>query len=94
MIVVWSADARQDLYNIERYLIEANPNAAARILDDIIQAGERLRDFPRRARPSRLKARRELRVLRQPYFLLYRGLKENVEILRVIHESRDWPQAE
>ncbi|MDP2196877.1 MAG: type II toxin-antitoxin system RelE/ParE family toxin [Rhodocyclaceae bacterium] len=43
-------------------------------------------------RPGRVPGTRELVVTRFPYILPYRVREQAVEILRIFHTSRKWPQ--
>lgn len=48
-------------------------------------------NMPSRGRPGRVPHTRELQVTKTSCFLVYRLKKEIVEILRVIHSSRSYP---
>jgi toxin ParE1/3/4 len=93
MIVEWSPRALRELLAIDEYLSDRNPTAASAVVDEIIEAGESLAQFPSRGRPSRRAQRRELFMPNRPYFLVYRVLRQRIRITRVIHTSRDWPSS-
>ena len=51
-----------------------------------------LADHPQLGRPGRSPGTREWVVTRFSYILPYRARGETVEILRVFHTARKWPQ--
>ncbi len=92
MIVIWSPTARAHLRHAETFIAEDNPRAAAKTAERILDAVERLRDFPASGRPGKLPHTRELVVTGTPFILPYRVKGEAVEILGVIHGARKWPE--
>ena len=91
MIIAWSLLARGDLEQLRAYIEGDNAKAAARIADLILNAAERLDQFPYLGRPGRETATRELVVPRTPYIVIYRVRGEALEILRVLHGAQRWP---
>jgi plasmid stabilization system protein ParE len=69
-----------------------NPRAAERIVDDIFAATDRLASFPAMGRPGRVLGTRELVVSNTPYIVAYRARGQVVEIIRVLHGARRWPE--
>jgi toxin ParE1/3/4 len=47
---------------------------------------------PQSGRPGRVSGTRELVVTRTPYVVPYRVQGRNIEILRVYHGARKWPE--
>lgn len=92
MILVWSPTARAHLGYVEAFIAEDNSPAAAKTAERILDAVERLLDFPASGRPGKLPHTRELVVPGTPFFLPYRVKGEVVEILGVIHGARKWPE--
>ena len=92
MILIWSPTARAHLRQAEAFIAEDNPRAAAKTAKRILDAVERLKDFPASGRPGKLPHTRELVVPGTPFFLPYRVKGEAVEILGVIHGARKWPE--
>ncbi len=43
-------------------------------------------------RPGRVKGTRELVVTRTPYIVAYRLKRQSIQILRVLHGARLWPE--
>jgi len=92
VILIWSPTARVHLRHAEAFIAEDNPRTAAKTAERIIDAVERLRDFPASGRPGKLPHTRELVVPGTPFFLPYRVKGEAVEILGVLHGARMWPE--
>jgi toxin ParE1/3/4 len=93
MVIIWSDAATQDLNDIWGYIARDNPDAATatvRGLRDTIQT--RLVDQPEIGRPGRVSGTRELVVEHTPYVLPYRVIGQQLEIIRVYHASRRWPE--
>lgn len=88
MRIRWNPKADKDLENIEAYISQDSPRAAIKVILDIINAVEQLRDFPALGRAGRVVGTRELVIFGKPYIVPYR-IKENiVEVLRVFHASQ------
>ena len=75
------------------YVAARNPEAARRLARRIENAVERLSIFPESGRPGRIAGTRELVVTGTPYIVPYRVKADRVEILRVFHAMRRWPEA-
>jgi toxin ParE1/3/4 len=92
MIVEWSDEALDDLVALGAYVAKHNPAAAARITLAIVQSVEELLpDYPHVGRPGRVSGTRELVIQRTPYIVPYRVKDNRIEILRVYHAARRWP---
>jgi plasmid stabilization system protein ParE len=87
--VVWSARANRDLAAIVDYIARDNPSAAERVGLRIGDAAASLTTMPRRGRPSRLKAGRELVLAPLPYIIEYAVADEEVLILHIRHGAQD-----
>ncbi len=92
MILIWSPTARAHLRHAEAFIAKDNPGAAAKVAQRILDAAERLMDFPAIGRPGKLPNTRELLVPGTPFFLPYRVRGDAVEILGVIHGALNWPK--
>jgi toxin ParE1/3/4 len=90
--LLWTRRALRNLDNIKATIAADNPRAAIRVADRIAQALNRLRDFPESGRPGRVPETREVVVPTTPYIVAYRIHGETVQILRVIHGARKWPE--
>ncbi|MGV1013625.1 MAG: type II toxin-antitoxin system RelE/ParE family toxin [Methyloceanibacter sp.] len=92
--LVWAPKAKQDLRNIWDYFARvASAEIADKILHEIDQSASRLSSRPYLGRP-RDEVMPGLRgVLVQPHTVFYRITNSNVEIVRVLHERRDFAAA-
>lgn len=92
MRVVLSPQAREDLRQIFLYIAEDNPLAARLVLTRIRERIEELRDHPHGGRPGRVPGTRELVIAKTPYLAPYQVIGDTLQILRVYHGSRQWPE--
>lgn len=93
MRVIWTDPARQDLVHARAWIAQDRPRAAAAQVAKVVEAANGLRDFPRKGRPGREDGARELIVPGGPFIVAYRMRDETIEILRVMHGSRRWPDS-
>ncbi|ADH86505.1 type II toxin-antitoxin system RelE/ParE family toxin [Desulfurivibrio alkaliphilus] len=91
MRVKWLQQALLDLREVEAYIYQDNPTAAAEVALKIIEAVSLLREQQGIGRTGRVPGTRELVVSGLPYIVPYRVIGETVQILRVYHTSRKWP---
>ncbi|KQM87192.1 hypothetical protein ASE67_05510 [Sphingomonas sp. Leaf23] len=88
--LIWTASALRDLTDLDTYLIEQDAGSSAvRILDSVSAAAGRLCEYPAIGR-SLGENVRVWRTFGTPYVLLYTIEQEEVAILRVLHERRNW----
>jgi toxin ParE1/3/4 len=93
MNIVWSPQAVADLAALRAYIAEDNKAAAQRTVLRIIRAVEELlADNPDMRRPGRVPGTRELVVPRTPYMVPYRLRDKHIQVLRVYHGARRWPE--
>lgn len=92
MKVSWLREASVSLDSHYDYLATRNPKAARLVFLRIVATAKRLQQFPHSGRPGKLEGTRELVVPGFPYVIVYRAGSSSVEILRVFHTSRDWPE--
>jgi toxin ParE1/3/4 len=93
MNIVWSPEAIQDLISLRAYIAES-PAGARRIVSRILHDVENLLpDNPHIGRPGRVPGTRELVIPRTPYIMPYRMQGESIQILRVYHGARRWPDS-
>jgi toxin ParE1/3/4 len=94
MTPVWSPEAIDDLAALRAYIEQDNPAAAQRVALHIVQNVETLiAANPKIGRPGRVPGTRELVVPRTPFIVPYRLVGEKIQILRVFHSARRWPEA-
>ncbi|HEX2770661.1 MAG TPA: type II toxin-antitoxin system RelE/ParE family toxin [Geobacteraceae bacterium] len=87
----WLKRAAQELEEVETYIAGENPDSAVAMVLKIIEAVEMLDDFQGMGRPGRVSGTRELVVNGTPFVVPYRVRNGRVEILRVYHTARKWP---
>jgi len=92
MKVVWSNEALFDIADLRDYIAGDDPKAASRVLLAIVQTIEKtLAENPHIGRPGRAPDTRELVIPRTPFVIPYRIRGTVLQILRVYHEARRWP---
>jgi len=92
MNISWSPEAIQDLISLRTHIAEQSPAGARRIVLRILQNVEQLLpENPHMGRPGRMPGTRELVIPQTPYIVPYRVQREIIQILRVYHGARRWP---
>lgn len=91
MRVKWLLVALDDLHQAGQYIAKSSPAAATKVIDRISKATRKLSDQPGIGRPGRVMGTRELVVTGTSYIVPYRVVEDVVQILRVLHSSRRWP---
>ena len=92
MRLEWLPLALHDFDEIIDYIAQDNPVAAIEQGDEIESQVAGLLDNHLLGRPGRVKGTRELVVARTPYIVAYRVKKGAIQILRVLHGARLWPE--
>jgi toxin ParE1/3/4 len=91
----WTDLASNDLDTIEAHIAQQNsPTVAINVVMRIIDSASLiLPDHPGAGRQGRLKNTRELVIDGIPFIVIYREVfsKGCIEILRVLHDSQQWP---
>ena len=90
MRILWSAAAQTDLGRIHKFIAQYDVEAAALIMNELIDAPETLLEFPRRGpRLSDFNPRevRELRV--RKYVLRYEFVGSDIRVSRCFHGRED-----
>lgn len=90
MRVRWLSRAADDLEHLYEYIAQDNPEAAASEAGKVVEAVKHLGDCPASGRPGRVPGTRELVISR--YIVAYRVKDGVVQILRVLHAARKWPE--
>jgi addiction module RelE/StbE family toxin len=88
--VTWSSEALSDLDLIIAYIAHFDRDAAERVAQRLIDAGESLNTFPSRGRPRESDVR-TLSIV-PPYLILYRVIGGEVLILGIRHGRRGEPE--
>jgi toxin ParE1/3/4 len=90
---VWSPEAVDDLGALRAYIAEDDAAAAQRMVLRIIEAVDTLlSESADIGRPGRVPGTRELVIARTPFIVPYRIRGETLQILRVLHGARRWPE--
>ena len=93
MKVIWSADAIKDILQIRKYIGHDNVSAAKIVATTIIHSTEnQLEMFPLSGRNGLLIGTHELVIPKLPYIVVYQVNSFGINILRVYHTSRLWPE--
>jgi toxin ParE1/3/4 len=92
MTLVWLRRAERSLEALTDYIARENRQAAHNTILTIRTAAARLIDNPALGRPGRVPGTRELVVVGTPYILPYRVQGETIQVLHVLHGSRQWPE--
>ena len=86
----WLKLALDDIQSIVEYIAKDDPEIAQNVVKAIWDASETLSYFPGRAKAGRVPETKELILTDLPYFIVFRVRNNAVEILRVIHTSRNY----
>ena len=83
-----------DLDELIVHIGKDNPKAAVEVASRILDRIELLREQPEMGRPGRRPGTRELIVDGTRYIVAYRvdATRGQIQILRVLHAARLWPQ--
>jgi len=93
MEIVWSPDAVADLAELREHIAADNPKAVIRMVQRIIDVVETLLTTqPAMGRPGRVAGTRELMIAQTPYLVPYRIRDDRIEIIRMYHSARKWPE--
>jgi toxin ParE1/3/4 len=91
-MIVWSPRAIAHLADLRAYIARDNPDAAVRVATTLLDAIERLAEFPNRGRSGRVGGTRELVVPGTRYVIPYRLRGDRLEIIAVFHGRQKWPK--
>jgi toxin ParE1/3/4 len=88
----WSRRAINDLRAIQAFIEKNDPTAARTITLRIIDAVETMIPTnPKLGRPGRAPGTREFVVAGTPYIVPYKLTGGTIEVLRIYHGARRWP---
>lgn len=86
--------AYADWDEIFDYIMVDNPQAAAGMLDSIVQSLRRLENFPYSGAPLLERSLKKFNfrmVIVEPYIAFYRFIDNKVLIYRILHGARNYP---
>jgi len=94
MKIEWTEPAIADLDAIRDYIARDSEHYAVQFTGRIIEAVEKLENFPERGRkvPESLETEGIRELLFQSYRIVYRLGAERIQIITVLHGSRDLGQ--
>ncbi|MBD6615236.1 type II toxin-antitoxin system RelE/ParE family toxin [Komarekiella sp. 'clone 1'] len=91
MQIKWLRRAIRNLEQAHKYIPKDNPEAAQELILKIQIAASQLETYPFMGRTGRVEGTRELVIPGISYIVIYRVKEESVEILRVFHTSKRYP---
>jgi len=89
VVIVWKVRAIRDRDAIHAYIARDNPARAYEVVLAITKAVNLLADFPQLGRLGRKAGTQDLVVPRLPYIVPYRRRSDRIEIIRILHTSRN-----
>ena len=93
MTLIWSPESIRDLISLRAFISQDDPTAAKRVALHILYCLEHLlTENPKLGSPGRVPGTRELVIPKTPYIVPYRVRGTTIEIARVYHSSRRWPE--
>jgi toxin ParE1/3/4 len=93
MTLIWSLESIHDLISLRTHITEHDPAPAQRVALHVLHCVEHLlSDNPQLGAQGRVPATRELVIPKTPYIVPYRIRGTTIEIARVYHSSRRWPE--
>ncbi len=89
----WTRLAMEDLQALRSFIGEHDPAAAQKMAQTIAETVNRLLPGnPELGRPGRVPGTREFVIARTPFIVPYRVQRGAIQILRVYHAARRWPE--
>ena len=92
MIINWLEDAIYDLQALRHYIAQDSIIAANSVVKKILDNIQLLSEHPGMGRQGRILNTRELIISNTLYIIPYRVKNKKIEILRVFHCAREWPE--
>jgi plasmid stabilization system protein ParE len=88
--LIWSPEAADDLAGISAYISQHSPTIAADFVARMLDAIDRLADFPHLGPAIRdLKRSRYRHLIFRPYRIIYRVTDEAVVLIAIVHGAQD-----
>jgi len=87
----WTARALRRIDEIDAYIEEDDPDAAARVVARLVSFVDVLAELPTVGRTGRITGTREVVLSDIPYIFPYR-VRQDIEIITVMHASQKWPK--
>jgi addiction module RelE/StbE family toxin len=88
--VHWTETATEHLVAIYEHIARDSERYAQRMIDRITQHSRRIADYPESGRMVPEYEAPDVReVIERPYRIIYRILKDRIDIVAVVHAARD-----
>ncbi|KJF71394.1 type II toxin-antitoxin system RelE/ParE family toxin [Agrobacterium arsenijevicii] len=87
----WTVRALRRLDEIGAYIEQDDPDAAARVVARLVASVDMLAEMPAAGRIGRIANTREVVLSDIPYIIPYR-VRQDIEIITVMHASQKWPK--
>ena len=89
--VIWAASALEDINSIAEYIARDSADQAAIFVTRLIEATDRLQEFPYSGRILPEMGNESCReIIYRAYRIMYRVEGDDVWITGVVHGARDW----
>jgi toxin ParE1/3/4 len=89
--IFWLEKTLIDIEEVYEFIASDNPLAAEKEINKVLEAVKRLPENPGMGKAGRVAKTRELVVAGTPYIVIYRVKGNRLEILRIFHGARQWP---
>jgi toxin ParE1/3/4 len=90
MKLIWTDPSIADLRAVRDYIARDSDYYAADLVEQLVLSVERLRQFPKLGRVVPEAQNENIReLIQQSYRIIYRIAGEQIEILTIVHSSRD-----
>lgn len=87
----WTVRALRRLDETGAYIEQDDPDAAARVVARLVASVDMLAEVPAAGRIGRIANTREVVLSDIPYIIPYR-VRQDIEIITVMHASQKWPK--
>jgi addiction module RelE/StbE family toxin len=89
--VIWAPSATKDVEDIAEYIARDSPDQAALFVTRVLEATDRLADFPLSGRiiPEMSDVRRR-EIIAGSFRIMYRIEEGAVWVIAVVHGAREW----
>jgi len=92
MKVAWAQEAQERLQEIEDFISRNSPEMAVRLIEKLLERGDRLASFPRAGRRVPELDSQDIReVIEGNYRIVYRLKPSRIEVLTVFEGHRQFP---
>lgn len=91
MSVKWLHKALKSLEQAHEFIAKDNSEAAIQVVLRIQAAVDQLETFPTLGKVGRVEGTRELIISNSSFIIIYRVKGKTVQILRVLHTSKQYP---